>query len=126
MGEERERKMDQKKNKELKEAYKAMKTQMGIVFLQCKENGQEYLWAVQDTRGKVNGLRARLNGNMYRGSRNKKIQEEWNKYGEAAFEIKVLDILEYDEEELKTDYTEELEMLLEDWEKQYPQALRIQ
>ena len=118
--------MDQKRNKELKEAYKAMKPQMGIVLIQCKESKQIYLWAVHDTRGKINGLRARLNGNMYRGSRNKMIQEEWNLYGEEAFEIKVPDVLEYEKDELKTDYSEELEMLLEDWEKQYPEAVRIQ
>jgi hypothetical protein len=115
-------KMDKDRKKELKELYAQSKPQMGILYFRCIPTDHIYLMAVTDTKGRLNGLKMRFAGNMYNGSRNKNIQSEWNQYGESQFDIKVLDILDYDKDETKTDYSEELAMLLEDWMKEYQGA----
>lgn len=107
--------MDKQRKQELKAQYLQMKPEMGILYLRCIPSGQIYLKAVADTKGKLNGLKQRLDLQMYLGDKNKKIQEEWRGYGESQFEMKVIDILDYEQDETMTDYSEELEMLLEDW-----------
>lgn len=99
-----------------------MKTEMGILCFECLPTKKVYLKAVKDTRGGINGLKSRFSSNMFRGSRNKNIQSDWNEYGEDQFVIKVVDTLDYDEDETKVDYSEELELLLDDWVKKYHDA----
>lgn len=48
---------------------------------------------------------------------NKELQREWQEYGEANFSIEVLEKLEYDKDETKTDYSEELALLKMIWEE---------
>jgi len=45
------------------------------------------------------------------------LQEEWREYKAANFSIVVLAKLEYDKDETKTDYSEELELLKIIWEE---------
>lgn len=42
---------------------------------------------------------------------------DWKEYGESSFTIKILEKLEYDEDESKTDYSEELEILKMVWKE---------
>ena len=42
---------------------------------------------------------------------NRQLQKDWNDLEEEAFQIVVLEQLEYEEDESKTDYREELELL---------------
>ncbi|MDF2950095.1 MAG: hypothetical protein K0R07_2144 [Sedimentibacter sp.] len=104
--------MDRKK--ELKELYKQMKTDMGIYIIECKVNNKYYLETTQNLKGKINSARFQLEMGSYR---NHGIQEDWKKYGSENFEIKVLDNLEYDKDESKLDYSEELEIMKAIWEE---------
>lgn len=113
--------MDNDRKRQLRELYENTKPQMGILMFHCIPTGHKYFMPVTDTRAKLNGVIVRLNGNMYnRGSRNKNIQAEWNQYGESQFEKLIVDTLDYDKDETKTDYSEELSMLLDDWLKENP------
>jgi hypothetical protein len=60
----------------------------------------------------MNGLMNRYRFQLGVGSHpNRALQDEWNEQGEGSFEFAVLERLEYDRDESKTDYSEELEML---------------
>ena len=48
----------------------------------------------------------------------KDCKEDWLKLGCDGFEINILEKLEYDDDESKTDYTEELELLKMIWVEQ--------
>jgi len=110
--------MDKTKRRALINEYKDTKPEMGILCFRCTASDKVFLHATQDTRSKKNGLLARLNSNMYRGSLNREIQDEWNLHGADSFEISVIDTLDYDDA-LKTDYSGELSMLLDDWVKKF-------
>ncbi len=114
--------MNSNRKKELQEMYKHMKTDMGIVYFECIPNENKYIGYLKDTDRGLNSLKARLNANIFRGRRNLNLQNDWNKYGESNFIIKIIDKLDYDEDSDKTDYTEELKMLLEDSLKKYEGA----
>lgn len=53
-------------------------------------------------KGAVNGTKFRLGADSHR---NKELQKEWNNFGVENFEIEILENLEYDKDESKTDYT---------------------
>lgn len=114
--------MDSNRKKELQEMYKNMKTDMGIVYFECISNGNKYIGYLKDTDRGLNSLKAMLKANIFRGRRNLNLQNDWNKYGEENFVIKIIDTLDYEENSDKTDYTEELKMLLEDYLKKYEDA----
>lgn len=117
--------MDKNRKKELKQQYAEARPEMGILLFHCIPAERKYFIAAPDVKSKQNGLRMRFNNNMYPGSRNRNIQADWNQYGECKFEIKVVDILEYDKDESKTDYSGELAMLLEDWIQNNPGSEEI-
>lgn len=104
--------MDRKK--ELKLQYKQTKPKMGIFIIRSKVNNKCYLQVTQDLRGVMNGAKVRLMGNMHP---NKELQKEWNEYGLENFTVEILENLEYDKDESKTDYTEDLALLQMIWEE---------
>lgn len=112
--------MDNKeRKKQLKEAYKQYKPDMGVFLFTCKETNHSYIGFSQDLRAVLNGLKFKLGAN---GCHNKDLQKEWSEYGEAAFSIEILDRLDYDKDEAKTDYSEELALLQEMWKDKLPDA----
>jgi hypothetical protein len=48
---------------------------------------------------------------------NKELQKEWTDFGSENFTIEILEQLEYDKDESKTDYTEDLALLQMIWEE---------
>ena len=102
--------MDRKK--ELKEQYKQMKTEMGIFIVQNKINNKYLLVPTQNLKGMINRVRFQLNSG---GHPNRELQAEWNEFREDSFEIKILETLDYDKDESKTDYSEELEIMKIMW-----------
>ncbi len=106
--------MDKQKRKDLVNEYLNTKTEMGVYTYFCKNINKYYLGITQNTKSAINGITFRLNaGNHFKAPN---LQEDWKKYGEDAFEVKVLEVLEYDkDDEMKTDYSVELEILLEEW-----------
>lgn len=104
--------MDRKK--ELKEFYKQLKTDMGIYIIESKNNNKYYLETSQNLKGKMNSAKFQLEMGSHR---NYELQKAWKEYGSTNFEIKILEELEYDKDESKTDYSEELEIMKTIWEE---------
>ncbi|MEL7649957.1 MAG: GIY-YIG nuclease family protein [Sedimentibacter sp.] len=103
--------MDRKK--ELKELYKQTKSEMGIFAVQAKDGGYCFLETTKNLKGKINSTRFQLQLGSHP---NKDLQQKWNELGEEAFEIAVLEKLEYDKDESKTDYSEELSIMKMLWD----------
>ncbi len=105
--------MDKNRRKELVNEYINTKTEMGVYTFECKATGKHYIGTTQNTKATLNGSKFRL------GAGNHKIQNlqsDWKQYGEDNFDVRVLDVLEYDkDDEMKDDYSVELEILLEKW-----------
>lgn len=104
--------MDRKK--ELKEMYKQMKPDMGIFIIQSKLSDKYFLETTHNLKAKMNRARFQLEAGSYG---NQELQKEWKHYGPDNFEIKVLENLRYDQDESKTDYGEELEIMRTIWEE---------
>lgn len=102
--------MDRKK--ELKEQYKQMKTDMGIMIVKNKVNNKYLLVTTQNLKGMMNRVRFQLNSGGYT---NTELQKEWNEFGESSFSLEILELLEYDKDESKTDYSEELSIMEMMW-----------
>ncbi|MCL1975293.1 MAG: GIY-YIG nuclease family protein [Firmicutes bacterium] len=98
--------MDRKS--ELKAQYRHMKPPMGIVAFECLPTGKVYLACAKDTKAVINSKRFQLeNGSCFC----KNMQDDWVKHGANAFSIRVLETLEYDKDEEKTDYSADLATL---------------
>ena len=95
--------------KELKEKYKQMKPDMGVFSYKCLPTNKVYLGYGQSVKANINSLTFQLNLGNY--NINKNLQKDWKEYGEKNFEVTVLELLEYDKDETKTDYTEDLRIL---------------
>jgi hypothetical protein len=106
--------MDKARKKELTEQYKQMKKPMGIFIIRCKANNKCHIQTTQDLKGVMNGAVVRLQGGFHPY---KELQKEWNEYGGDNFTMEILEQLEYDEDESKTDYSEELDLLRMIWEE---------
>lgn len=96
------------RKKELKEQYSQMKPDMGIFIIRSKSSNRLHIEGTQDLKSKINRSIFEL---KFGSHSNKELQKEWNELGENNFVIEILDTLEYDEDELKTDYTEDLILL---------------
>ncbi|HBG21830.1 MAG TPA: hypothetical protein DDW83_01035, partial [Peptococcaceae bacterium] len=46
---------------------------------------------------------------------NQELQKDWQEIGEECFKIRVLEKMEYDKDESKTDYTDDLDILKMLW-----------
>jgi len=104
--------MDRKK--ELKLQYKQMRPQMGILVIRSKANNKCYIEATQNLRGTLNSTQFKLGASTHP---NRELQKEWNDFGAGNFMIEILENLEYDKDESKTDYTEDLTLLKIIWEE---------
>ena len=104
--------MDRKK--ELREQYKQLKPQMGIFIIRSKVSNKCCIETTKDVKGRINGAKFKLGAGGYP---NRELQKDWNDYGEANFTIEILENLEYDKDESKTDYTEDLALLQMIWEE---------
>jgi len=104
--------MDRKK--ELKKQYLQMKPQMGIFIIRSKINNKCHIEVTQNLRGKINGTKFKLETGVHP---NRELQKEWKDFGKENFTIEILENLEYDKDESKTDYTEELTLLHMIWEE---------
>jgi len=102
------------RKKELKEQYSQMKPDMGIFLIRSKSSNRFHIDWTQDLKSKMNRSIFEL---KFGSHSNKELQKEWNELGEGNFIIEILDILEYDEDELKIDYSEELILLQMIWEE---------
>lgn len=115
--------MDNNRKKELKELYKQMKPEMGVFIIRANFAQQCHLLATASLKGTINRVRFQLNAGSYP---QKVLQRAWKEHGEAGFTVEVLEKLEYDRDETKTDYSEELAILKMLWvEKLLQQGLEF-
>ncbi|MBN2072902.1 MAG: GIY-YIG nuclease family protein [Actinobacteria bacterium] len=104
--------MDRKK--ELKEKYRLMKPDMGV-FMICLGSGNRcYIEAAKDLKSKMNRARFQLDFGSFP---NKELQKDWKEQGGENFNLKILEKLEYDKDESRTDYSEDLEILKMIWDQ---------
>ena len=106
--------MDASRKKELIAQYKLTKKPMGLFIIRCKVNGKCYIEGTQDLRGRINGTKARLAGGFHP---NRELQKEWQDFGSENFTLEILDYFEYDKDETKTDYKDDLDLLKMIWEE---------
>jgi hypothetical protein len=78
------------RRKELVEQYKEMKIEAGIFQIRNTMNRKIFIGSSRNLRN-LNGKQLELRMGTHR---NKMLQNEWNEFGEQAFVIEVLDILE--------------------------------
>jgi hypothetical protein len=105
-------KISSDRKKELQAQYKQMKPEMGIFAVINTENNKCFLETTQNLKGKMNSVSFQLRSG---GHPNKELQKDWQKFGEAAFETVILEKIEYEKDETKTDYSEELQLLKMIW-----------
>lgn len=104
--------LSKQEKKDLQKQYKGMKPDMGIFAIINRSDTTFFLEATQDLKGTMNSSRFKLN---FGSHPNKCLQKEWKEIGEDGFEIKILEKLDYDNDETKTDYSEELALLKMIW-----------
>jgi ABC-type uncharacterized transport system fused permease/ATPase subunit len=97
--------------KELKEQYRQSRPDMGVFAYRCLPTGKVYIGFGQNVKAEINSTTFKLNFGNY--NTNSNLQNNWKEYGENNFEIAVLELLEYDRDESKTDYTQDLRVLRE-------------
>lgn len=110
--------MDKDRKKELIAQYKQMKPDMGLLIVRSKVNNKCHIQTAKDFRSGINGLKVRLEGGFHP---NRELQKEWKEFGAENFTIEILDKLEYDQDESKTDYSDELALLQSIWEDKLAQ-----
>lgn len=101
--------MDSQRKKELIQAYKNRKPEMGILSCHCGATGDSFLTISKDTRADRNSLRCKLTSAWHP---NKELQTLWDQHGEEAFTFSVTKLLKYDDPQ--KDHTKELNELLEE------------
>ena len=99
--------MDRKK--QLKEEYKQMKTDMGVFMVKKKNNNKYLLIGTQNLNGMMNRVKFQLENGSYT---NGELQKDWNESSPDDFEFTILETLEYDKDEFKIDYSEEVNIIL--------------
>lgn len=106
--------MDGNRKKELKEQYKLTKPEMGLFIIKSKSNKSCYIEGAQNLNAVMNSTRAKLSFGSYPVTL---FQEIWNALGAENFTWEVLEELEYDKDESKTDYKDELKIMEMIWEE---------
>ena len=100
------------RKKELKLQYKQMKPKMGIMIIRSKVSKKCYIEATKDLKSRINMTNFKLEIGQHPV---KCLQKEWKKFGKDSFSMEILDELEYSEDEAKTDYQDDLDLLALVW-----------
>jgi len=102
------------RRKELIAQYNQMKPDMGIYRIRLKDGSKCFLETSQNLKGKINSTKFKLNAGNHP---NQELQRDWKQHGPDRFAFEVLELLPYDKDESKTDYSEELAILKHIWEE---------
>lgn len=100
------------RRKELKEQYKNIRPDMGIFIVRPNSNNKCFIEIASDLKSKINRTKFQLE---FGNHPNEELQKEWKDLGEKSFKIEVLEKLKHDENNSKTDYTEDLALLKMIW-----------
>lgn len=112
--------MERSEKKRLIEDYKNTQHPMGVFCIIKKEpienDPRVHIQIAKNFKAILNSTLMKLNSNFHPI---KELQNDWNLYGEDAFEIKVLEELAYSKDDPNADYSDELEILKLLWEDKY-------
>lgn len=97
--------------KELKKLYAQTPRPMGIYQVRNLTDGKIFIDRGINLQGKINGCRFQL---VHGSHPNKALQADFDKTGADNFAFEIIDRLE-PKEDIKADYTEDLQMLEEIW-----------
>jgi len=86
---------------------------MGVLIIRSKLSNKCYIEATRDFKARFNSIRLKLETNLHPC---RELQKAWNEQGAENFSFEILENLEYDKDETKTDYTEDLALLQMIWE----------
>ena len=100
---------DSTTKKDLKQQYKNSVSNAGIYLITHKQNGTFLLGSAQNARGVLNRHQFEL---KFKQHRNKALQQDWDRDGENAFSLSVLETVKPDEKNIVS----ALEQLLEKWQ----------
>lgn len=112
--------MDQARKKELMEAYKTRRPEMGVIALRCGATGETFLEGSRDIPATMNGIRVKLNAGFHP---NRHLLELWKQYGQEGFTFSVARTLQYDDP--AADHRRELEKLREECLAADPKAQKL-
>jgi hypothetical protein len=107
-GTERTKRMDRVA---LKKEYRQTKQPMGVYRVRNHQNGKSYIGFATNLQARLNRLKFELKYGIHV---NAELLAEWKSFGESAFEIDVLDVLDHSEKTDEND-TEALQVLAEMW-----------
>ncbi|CFQ33405.1 GIY-YIG nuclease family protein [Yersinia bercovieri] len=96
--------------KTLKRSYKEDHTTAGIYLISNKHTDKKLLASATNAQGTLNRYRFELKFGQHR---NKILQQEWDLYGETAFEFTLLACVQPDEKNINA----ALEKLLNEWQQ---------
>ncbi len=91
-----------------------MKPDMGILIIRSRFGDKCYIEATRDLKGTINRNRFQLGAGSHPSQ---ELQTEWKEHGAGCFTIEVIDTLEYDKDQSKTNYSEDLALLQMIWEE---------
>ncbi|MBD2871115.1 GIY-YIG nuclease family protein [Paenibacillus arenilitoris] len=101
--------MDKSKRKELQEAYKQLKTYMGVIQITNMASGKMYLDVFPNLKNKWLTLQMQLDMGRFA---NAELQKDWTELGKEAFAYEVLERKEGDE---VTDMRWEMKQMEKAW-----------
>lgn len=102
------------RKKELKEQYRQLKPEMGVYMIRSNRSNKCLIEATPRLKATINRVKFQLDFGSYP---NRELQKEWAEYGENNFTFEILEVLEYEKDETKTDYADELDLQRMDWEE---------
>lgn len=104
------------RKRELLRHYKDNPPGAGVFAVRCVASGQAvYVNAAMNLQGAINRARFQL---RLGGHRDKRLQQQWTQYGEAAFSIDVVDMLKRHEDTTEDQQREDLAALLALWREE--------
>jgi hypothetical protein len=94
-----------------KKEYRQTRQPMGVYRVRNLQNGKSYIGFATNLQARLNRLKFELKYGIHV---NAELLGEWRSFGESAFEIEVLDVLDHSEKKTEND-TEALQVLAEMW-----------
>jgi hypothetical protein len=101
--------MDKSRRKELIEAYKQIKTYMGVIRITNRKTGKMYIDSYPNLKNKWLTIQSQLDMGRFA---NAELQKDWKELGADAFDYEVLEMKETKD---VTDMRWELKQMLKPW-----------
>jgi hypothetical protein len=101
-----------------KREYKEAKRPMGVYRIRSGGNGRNYVGFSTNALARMNRHKAELG---FRSERCEELQEDWDSFGEAAFQFEVLDELDQDPDS-RSSPVDDLRVLADMWVSKLEQA----